>query len=248
VNFGAVANSPATCLVWYHPATNTLFLVNDAGTASSQITPGSGTLSNSQCSINGSGTSVVRSGTNLTLNLSVTASSTYTGKHNIFMYATDTSSVSTAWLNKGTWTPAANQPPVLVSAAENPPSSLSTTFTLTYSDPNGATDLNTVKVLLGSSVTTANTCLVWYVASTNLVFLENNAGNGTTTLTPGSGTLSNSQCSINGSGTSVQRSGNNLVLTLAVTVTSAATKNVYMNAVDNSAAAASWTKIGTWTP
>jgi hypothetical protein len=101
---------------------------------------------------------------------------------------------------------------------------------------------------LGSSVTTVNTCYAWYVAATNLVYLENNAGTGTTTLTPGSGTLSNSQCSISGSGTSVQRSGDNLVLTLAVTVTSAATKNVYMNAMDNSAAVAAWTKMGTWTP
>jgi len=248
VTFGPVANSANSCLVWYHPATNLLFLENNAGTASTQITLGSGTLSNSQCSINGSASSVARSGQDLTLTLSVTASSTYTGKQSIFMYATDSSSVSTPWVNEGTWTPAANQPPALVSVSENPPSSLSTTFTLTYSDPNGATDLNTVRVILGSSVTTVNTCYAWYVAATNLVYLENNAGTGTTTLTPGSGTLSNSQCSISGSGTSVQRSGDNLVLTLAVTVTSAATKNVYMNAMDNSAAVAAWTKMGTWTP
>ena len=99
---GSASNS---CYVLYYPATNVLSLLNTAGTATTKITLGSGTLSNSQCTIHGSGTTVVRSGDSLTLNLAVTASSTYTGALKSFMYAEDNSGAKTAWTNEGTWTP-----------------------------------------------------------------------------------------------------------------------------------------------
>src|SRR5208282_2621047 len=184
------------------------------------ITPGSGTLSNSQCTITGSGTSVVMSGDNLTLNLAVTASSTYTGKHSVFMNAVDNSSATTGWINKGTWTPAANQTPAVVSATPNPATGLSNTFALTYSDPNGALDLNHVEVIFNSAVKLSSSCRVIYYPATNLVDLYNDAGTGFSSITPGSGTLSNSQCTITGSGTSVVMSGDNLTLNLAVTASS----------------------------
>jgi hypothetical protein len=48
---------------------------------------------------------VVRSGDSLTLNLAVTASSTYTSGQNVYMFAEDDSSAQTGWVQKGTWTP-----------------------------------------------------------------------------------------------------------------------------------------------
>jgi hypothetical protein len=224
--------------------------VNDAATGSSTIMPGSGTLSNSQCSIAGSGTSVVRSGNDLTLNLAVTASSTYTGKHSVFMLAVDIRAAKTGWVNKGTWTPAANQPPVVISATPNPASGLSNTFALAYSDPNGASDLGIVEVVFNATVSAVNSCEVLYSPANNLLYLLNDAGTGSSKITPGSGTLANSQCSINGSGTSVVRSADNLTLNLDVTATSTftGTKNIFMFAEDNSAANSGSVKAGTWTP
>jgi len=239
-----------SCYVLYYPSTNLLYLYTTAGTGTTKITPGSGTLSNSQCTITGSGTSVVKSGDKLTLNLDVTASSTYTGKQSIFMYAEDDSLANTGWVNKGTWTPATNQAPTVVSVTPNPATGLSNTFALKYSDPNGASDLDVVEVDFGSALSTSNSCFVLYYPATNLLYLENNAGNGTTKITPGSGTLSNSQCSIKGSGTTVVRSGDTLTLNLAVTATSTYTgaKSVFMSGTDNSAAKTGWLKKGTWTP
>jgi len=251
---GAIFNPAAvgtnSCYVLYYPSTNLLYLLTNAGKATSKITPGSGTLANSQCTIRGRGTSVVKSGNNLTLNLAVTASSTYTGKQSIFMYAGDNNSANTGWVNEGTWTPAANQPPTVVSVSPTPATGLSNTFALVYSDPNGASDLDVVKVDFGATVSTANSCYVLYYPATNLVELENNAGTRTTKITPGSGTLSNSQCSISGSGTSVVRSGDSLTLNLAVTASSTYTGKVkiFMNAVDNSASTTGWINKGTWTP
>jgi hypothetical protein len=250
VIFNSAADNPNSCSVIYYPATNLLSLYNNAGTGSSSITPGSGTLSNSQCTITGSGTSVVRSGDAITLNLAVTASSTYTGKHSVYMNAVDNSAATTGWINKGTWTPAANQPPAVVSVAPNPASGLSNTFVLEYSDPNGAADLNHIEAIFNAAVKVANSCWVVYYPATNLLELFNDAGTGTSSITPGSGTLSNSQCSITGSGTSVVRSGDSLTLNLAVTASSTYTSkdSIFMEAVDNSSASTGWVNKGTWTP
>jgi hypothetical protein len=255
VNFNSSSGSANTCYVFYLPSNKALHLKNDAGTGSTSITiPGSGTLSNSQCTVSGSGSSVVKSGNNLTLNLAVTASSTYTGVHSIFMEAIDKSpsSASTGWVNKGTWTPAPNQPPTVVSVTPNPASGLTNTFALEVSDPNGASDINGINVVFNPSSTgTANTCYVSYNPATNSLQLKNDAGTATTSITPGSGTLSNSQCTITGGGTSVSRSGDTLTLHLKVTAVGTYTSkklNIYMGAHDNGSAATGLINKGTWTP
>jgi hypothetical protein len=248
--FGSSVSAANTCSILYYPATNLLYLVSDAGTGSTMITPGSGTLSNSQCGISGSGTTVVRSGDSLTLNVAVTAGATYTGVHSIFMNATNNSSTSSGWVNKGTWTPAANQPPDVVSVSPSAAIGLSNTFALTYSDPNGAPDLKVVGVILHTTVSLANSCAVEYFPASNLLYLYNDAGTGTTSTTLGSGTLSNSQCTISGSGSSVTRSGDTLTLNLAVTASSTYTAQLYvfLYAEDNSLASTGWKNRGTWAP
>jgi len=242
-----VANS---CNVFYAPSPNQVYLLNDAGTGSSSLTPGSGTLSNSQCTISGSGTSVVKSGNNLTLNVAVTASSTYTGKHNIFLLAEDNRAAKTGWVNQGTWTPTPNQPPTVGPVTPNRASGLTNTFVLPYSDLNGASDLAIVGVIFNSSASAANSCEVLYSPAANLLYLLNDAGTGSSRITPGSGTLSNSQCTIAGSGTSVVRSGATLTLNLDVTASATYTgaQNVFLFADDNSAANTNWVNEGTWTP
>ena len=250
VMFTSEVSASNSCAVFYAPSTNLVHLLDDAGTGTSSITPGSGTLSNSQCSIAGSATSVVTSGNNLTFNLAVTASSTYTGRHSIFMFAEDTRGANAGWVNKGTWTPSANQPPAMFSVTPDPASGLSNTFALMYSDPNGASDLSLVEVIFNSTVSPVNSCEVLYFPGINLLYQLNDAGTGFSSITPGSGTLSNSQCSIAGSGTSVVRSGGNLTLNLDVTASSTftGTKNIFMFAEDGSAAHTGAVNAGTWTP
>jgi phenylacetate-coenzyme A ligase PaaK-like adenylate-forming protein len=317
VVFGSGVSASNSCYVLYYPASNLLHLDNNAGTGSTSIAPGaSGTLSNSQCTITGSGTTVVTSGNNLTLNLDVTASSTYTSKQNIYMKANDNSGASSGWVNEGTWTPAGvavpnvvgdtqaaattaitgaglvvgtvtNQgsstvtsgdvisespvagtsvsagsavnlvvstgsggTPGVVSVNPNNATGLSNTFALTYSDTGGYASLNVVAVVFGSGLSASNSCYVLYYPASNLLRLDNNAGTGSTSITPGSGTISNSQCTINGSGTSVVTSGNDLTLNLAVTASSTYTseQNIYMKANDNSGATSGWVNEGTWAP
>ena len=95
------------CYIDYTRATNTAVLVDNAGTG---FVPGSitlgtaGTLSNSQCTLNAAASSATVSGNDLTVNLSLTFSGTFSGTKNIYMAPVNNAGVFVYWQNKGTWT------------------------------------------------------------------------------------------------------------------------------------------------
>ena len=67
-------NGSGACYAYYLPASNALYLVNDAGTGAvgSPLTPGvAGSASNSQCTINGASSLAVGTGNTLALTLAV---------------------------------------------------------------------------------------------------------------------------------------------------------------------------------
>jgi len=103
------------CYVLYHQTDNSLFLENDGGNAElGPLTPGSaGRLSNSQCTVNGTGTTVTGSGATLSLNLSVTATSSFVGAHNTYLRVQNSEGSNSGWRLKGTWTPRQIRPPRL---------------------------------------------------------------------------------------------------------------------------------------
>jgi len=111
-------------------------------------------------------------------------------------------------------------------------SSAGQTFTFTFSDSGGWQNLTVVDVLINSALDGRQACYVAFVpsgANSGSVYLVDNAGDAggpySGMLLPGSGTVSNSQCSISGAGSSVAASGNALTLTLAITFTGSFTGN-----------------------
>ncbi|MGA3017202.1 MAG: SBBP repeat-containing protein, partial [Bryobacteraceae bacterium] len=247
----ALVNSSLTtvgsCEVDYYRASNTLKLLTDSGgQPSSSITPGSGSVQNSQCILNGVGSSVTTSGATLTLNLALTFQTAYGGVKNVYMEAVGALGTS-GWQPKGTWTV-----PVTVQAVSVTPASGSgatQTFSFQFSDTAGATDLTSVSVLVNSSLTTVGSCEVdYYRASNTLKLLTDSGGQPSSSITPGSGSAQNSQCILNGVGSSVTTSGATLTLNLALTFQTAygGVKNVYMEAV-SPAATSGWQQKGTWT-
>ena len=102
---GVASSSVNSCLAYYYPRANTLYLLNNAGSAFlSPITVGSAnTLTNSQCTISGSSSSVSASGNNLTVNLSVTFAGGFAGAKTVKMHVEGFSGQS-AWVPMGTWT------------------------------------------------------------------------------------------------------------------------------------------------
>ena len=245
------------CYVRYNQTANKLYLQNDAGTGTlGPLTPGSaGTLANSQCTLNGAGTTVSGAGATLTLNLSVSATSNFLGTRNIYMLAQDCRGVSSDWQNRGTWTPmGADIAPTADSVTPTPASGANQTFSLSYTVQNGKgfTDLTYAMLLINPKVIGAQGCYVRYYQPANQMYLENDAGTGALgPLTPGSaGTLANSQCTLNGTGTTASGSGATLTLSLSLSAASSflGSKNIYMLAQDSEGSSSDWQNRGTWTP
>lgn len=140
-----------------------------------------------------------------------------------------------------------NSPP------QNPP--LSQSFTWTVSSPSGHSSLSHVFALFNStSNSTANACYIHYDTSSNLVYLADNTS--TTWLggfvPSGSGSASNSQCTISGTNSSPNptSSGTQLGLSLNVTFNASSfsgTQNEYLYALDGSGVYTGWQPMGTWT-
>ena len=91
------------------------------------------------------------------------------------------------------------------------------TYTAQYSHPAGASALTTVSLLVSTSASTDIACYVTYTASTGKFILYNDfAATGSTTV-PTGGIAQNSQCILNGGGSSVSLAGTTLTLTLSLT-------------------------------
>jgi hypothetical protein len=237
------------CDLLYYPATNALYLMNDAGgTWTGPVSLGqSGTLQNSQCAVNAGSSSASGSGNNLTVNIALSFQSAFSGTKNIYMDAYD--GPDAGWQLKGTWTPATvTMGPVSVTPGSG--SGSSQTFNFIYADPKGYSGLSSALVIINSSLSWASGCALLYYPASNTLYLMNDAGSAWTgPVTLGqSGTLQNSQCVVNAATSSASGSGDNLTVTLALSFQSAFTgaKNIYMDAYDGPDAG--WQLKGTWTP
>ena len=140
--------------------------------------------------------------------------------------------------------------PVPVSVTPNSGTGSSETFAFAFSDTAGAADITAAQIGFNTSMAGTNSCWMYYAASTETIYLSNNAG---AFANPGlvlgsSGTLENSQCTINVATSSVLLSGNTLTLSLALSFAPAfaGTQNIYMY-VQNATLSNGFTPEGTWT-
>jgi hypothetical protein len=119
-----------------------------------------------------------------------------------------------------------------------------------YSDPNGAANISAAYVLFNTAISSANACYLQYIPSSNLLYLKNDAGTGLTAgIAPGSsGTISNSQCTVSGTGSSYVTLANSATLKVAITFTGTSSENIYLYAADKNATNSGWVQKGGWTP
>jgi Bacterial Ig-like domain (group 3)/FG-GAP-like repeat/FG-GAP repeat len=98
--FTSAANS---CLLEFYRPTNTLYLLNDAGSAwTSGIVGSAGTLSNSQCAINTATATTNLSGNDLLLTLPITFAHAFAGTKSVFSYISG-ASANSGWQTLGSW-------------------------------------------------------------------------------------------------------------------------------------------------
>jgi Zn-dependent metalloprotease len=249
VRFGASNVGPGTCTAKYNAMTGTIKLLNDAGTAWIAGVMGSGSIANSQCTLNLSSSSAKPGGSNLTLVLNVTFTGSFTGLKQIYMLAKSAGGASTGWIQRGTWTTNAPTGPNVVSVTPAAASGITQAFRLQYSDSSGAANLTSVRVRFGAENVGPGTCTARYRPMSGAVELLNDAGTAWAAGTLETGSLSNSQCTLNLAGSSATSSGTNLTVVLSITFSTSFTgqKNIFMQATSSSGQSTGWQRRGSWT-
>ena len=247
------------CYIAYVQQGNVLYLVNDAGDAGgpfagSLVLSGSGSVGNSQCTINGVGSSAVASGNTLTLTLNMSFSTAFGGNKVVYLAARDTAFSNTGWQTLG----AHGVPPLPATfplpAGMNPSSgsTANPTLTFTFQDASAATNLQTGWALINTAIDGRVACYVAYYRPGNQIYLYPDNGDGTQAtniVLTGTNTISNSQCTISSQGSSVTTNGAQLIVNLNITFNHsfAGPKGVWMAAQTlGGAQTSAWQVMGAW--
>ena len=243
-------------------ASGYLYLVDDAGdggyvSGTPMFLPSSGSLTNSQCTLNGAGSSISASGNTLTLTLSITFKAAFAGNR-IFYIAARSNTQNSDWQALGTW----NVPGTAIvgPAVGGVSPAQSTTnlnsFTFTFTDSNGYADLAVVDVLINSFLDGIDACYFAYVptsATTGYMYLVDDAGDGryvagSPAPVPGNTALLNSQCTVyNVSATATH---NTLTLTVEINFNIfnfAGNQVFYLAARNNTTGNSGWQSVGSVT-
>ncbi len=246
-------NISNNCNVSYRPSTNLLYL--RSGAILTAVTPGSGTAENSQCILNGAGSSTSGFGQALAVSFSLTFKNAFAGPKDIYMRALDTGSLDSGWQTVGSWTVPAASSNAPAADLVSPRSGSGTTglFTFQYADADGFAKITGAQALFNSGPSATNGCAVLFDKASNSFLLANDAG--TEWITPGvmagtTGTTENKQCKLSGAKSTVSGFGNSLTVVLNLTFKTAALagdKKIYMKADAGGLTSGEWLERGSWT-
>ena len=155
VNF--YLDGASACYLSYNNDSQLLYLRNDTATAVTSIPRNSsgtftGTLSNNQCVVNGSSSSVSGSGNVLTLNLLINFSTSFSGSKIMHLASEDRDSYNnnSGWQRMGVWQvpPNVQSPVAVVGMSPTRSVGLGGQTTFTFSDTNGLVNLSVINVLV----------------------------------------------------------------------------------------------------
>ena len=102
----AAIDGRGACYIAYYQPGNEIYLFPDNGDGSQAnhiALTGSNTLSNSQCTVSAQGSSVIASGSQLTVTLSLSFSSTFTGSKGVWMAVQSSNGQVSEWQGLGQW-------------------------------------------------------------------------------------------------------------------------------------------------
>ncbi len=244
------------CYIAYSRPLNTVYLVtNDGSNLTSLLLNGSGTTSNGQCTIVGSGSSAVLSGNSLALTLVVQFNATaFAGRKILYVAARDLAENNSDWQPMGAYgvaTPLATNP-MVVSLSPASGTGATATLTLTYRDATAGTNLQPSQILIGRALDASNACYIAFVNSTNEIYLVKD--NGVDLIVPGitagatSGFTEKSQCRVDAVGSSRSISGNTMTLTVKITFKAGfvGRKIIYGGTQTLGGANSGWHAMGAW--
>ncbi len=234
-----------------------LFLVNDngpdAGLSAPLVLGSAGSVSNSQCQINGTGSSAVGSGTVMTLTVNVTFRAGFAGNQVIYLAARDQAAGNSGWVTMGFHTVpgGAVTYPNPIGVTPSAGSASTGTVTLVYDDQTNANNIRTAWALMNTALDGTRGCYVAFYVPDNLVFLFPDDGNGANvTVMPlaGAGTLENSQCRISAAGSSVVKAAGRLTVNLNMTFKPgfAGPKAIWLALQTLASVTSPWKVAGAW--
>jgi hypothetical protein len=245
-----------SCIVVYNHAQNTLALLTDSGgQPPSTITlPSSAVAQNSQCILNGSGSSVSVGASQIALNLSIGFTETYTGSKTVYGAATDASGYSSGWASLGSyWVDGV--PRVLPMNPTNGQTNTPTVYPGTpltvnfhFDDGTMPSDIAMVEISFGApssgSNGPVNGCDVMFNYNSGTFYLADNNGNWSTTL-------SNSQCSVSSPSYTIDTTVFPHPLSVTLTMQYASSYDgfypIYGMAQDQAGQSGGWVEMGTLT-
>jgi hypothetical protein len=249
----------SACYLAYNIGFDTLYLVKDDGDAGQPIgmllrNGSGGALSNSQCTVTWAGSSAVFNGNQLVLTLAVTfSSSAFHGNKVLYSATQDNVGNNTGWVTMGVY--GVTGGPITYPAAIAVQPSYGTTstqsLTFTYDDATNYQNLSSVQALVNTALDGRVACYVAYSLVFQTLYLVPDNGDAAHPINMplnGSGSLSNSQCTITGAGSSVSGSGKRLTLILNMTFKPAfAGRRIIWTATQNlSNGNSDWQALGGW--
>jgi hypothetical protein len=251
VQFGDPAVTSNACFIHFAPAANLVYLQNDVANGWYGMYLGSGTTSNNQCTLHGATSSMVKSGTDITLTLDITFRPAYNGLRNVNLFVSDKQANETGWRQLGSYTAAADPSPIdIVSLTPNSGSGAERVFTVTYRDTGGAGNIAWGLMSIHANLNAVSGCYIHYDRASNLFLLMNDAASGWLALVPGStATVQNSQCILRGAGTGRSLSGTDLIVSydLQFKPGYAGAKEINVQMANQQGKDKPWTRMGTWT-
>jgi hypothetical protein len=255
--------------MYYQRSDNTFHLLDDGGNDQPATNPGGGSISNSRCTLNGTGAGAVVSGNNLIVTFPMTFSQLVTETENLIGFVRDTTGNQSNYVTLGTWTNAGAPPvsvPDLVSLTPSAGSGTSGTFTAIYRHPDGeSAHYHGYMLFLPLpnvvSFNAKGTCLIEYnrlggrFDGKGGMRLIDNAGTGWLgrlvgePVGPGTPPLMNTACTVNVAGTQVSFSGTDMILTVPVTFNPAGVTQVMGTFIQSNDIHDYWTdfrQFGNW--
>lgn len=245
-----VSNSASTdiaCYVTYSASNAKFSLYNDFAATGSTTVPAGGPAQNSQCIVNGAGSSVSLSGTTLTMTLAITFQQAFVGNKTVYLAATD-ANTNTGFVQKGSWsvTLPAPQPSV---AGVNPSTGQGTsqTFTFAFSDTLNPQNIVATEFQFSASGSAVGACDVLYNPAAGTITLLGDNGTSQTSKPFGSSQLiANSQCQVGAA--SVTFVGLQLLETVSINFFGSfnGAKNIYASATE-AASGTGFVLVGNYT-
>jgi len=247
-------SSPASSLyLKYLPAANLFYACNSSGTYTGGFAPGSAnTIATSLGLLNCAATTVSKNGNQLAVTWSITPYESLVGTQNDYLIASDIHGLSSGWQKLGAWTIAHSLPAVvgLTPGSTTSQVGVQENLTTTFSDTDGNVAFNGAAMVVGPLTGSTNSLAVKYVRSTNLLYLAdaNNVLQGG--FTPGTdNAITTTQGTLNCKTTTVTQSGNQMVITWAISPSGAVTGAQPVNLIvsDGYGQNSGWVQAGTWT-